>query len=100
MHFLSIYDDQLSMMSQPIIDLSYPLDNATPPFPGNPPVEIVVQATIPADHPAGVPGAMNISRLHTGPHVGTHLDAPFHFFREGATIDQIPLSDTMESHSC
>lgn len=87
-------------MSQSIIDLSHPLDNATPPFPGDLPVEIVVQASIPAGHFSGVPGAMNVSRLHTGLHVGAHLDAPFHFFREGATIDQIPLSDTMELHSC
>lgn len=82
-------------MSQQIIDLSYPLDAATPPFPGNPPVEIVVQATIPAEHPVGVAGAMNVSRLHTGLHVGTHLDAPFHFYQEGATIDQIDLADAI-----
>jgi arylformamidase len=78
-------------MIQPIIDLSHPLDTGTPPFPGNPAVEIFVQATIPSDHPIGVPGAMNVSRIHTGLHVGTHMDAPFHFYRQGCTIDQIAL---------
>ena len=29
-----------------------------------------------------------------GSHQGTHLDAPFHFLADGATIDQIPLSQT------
>ena len=82
-------------MKQSIIDLSYPLDAATPPFPGDPPAEIVVQATIPAEHPIGVPGAMNVSRLHTGLHVGTHMDAPFHFYRGGRTIDQVLLTQAV-----
>jgi kynurenine formamidase len=79
-------------MSQQIIDLSYALDTATPPFPGDPAVEIAIQASIPADHPTGAPGAINISRLHTGLHVGTHMDAPFHFYNDGRTIDQAPLA--------
>jgi arylformamidase len=78
-----------------IIDLSHPLDPATPPFPGDPPVEITIQATIPLEHPVGVPGAMNVSRIATGVHVGTHMDAPFHFYRTGQTIDQIPLERCM-----
>jgi kynurenine formamidase len=78
-------------MKQSIIDLSYPLDTATPPFPGDLPVELSIQAAIPADHPPGTPGAMNVSRFATGVHVGTHMDAPFHFYREGQTIDQIAL---------
>jgi arylformamidase len=82
-------------MSQQIIDLSYPLDADTPPFPGNPAVEIFVQATIPTDHPVGVPGAMNVSRIHTGLHVGTHMDAPFHFYHQGGTIDQIALANAV-----
>ncbi|CAN5629630.1 cyclase family protein [soil metagenome] len=79
-------------MKQQIIDLSYALDAATPPFPGDPPVEIEVQAAIPADHPPGTPaGSLNVGRLHTGLHVGTHMDAPFHFYHAGRTIDQVAL---------
>lgn len=80
---------------QTIIDLSHPLDATTPPFPGDPPVEIAIQAAIPADHPAGTPGAMNVSRITTGVHIGTHMDAPFHFYRNGPTIDQIILTRCM-----
>jgi arylformamidase len=75
-----------------IIDLSHPLDAATPPFPGDPPVEITIQATIPAEHPIGTPGAMNVSRIATGVHVGTHMDAPFHFYRAGQTMEQVALA--------
>jgi kynurenine formamidase len=80
---------------QTLIDLSYPLDATTPPFPGDPPVEIAIQASIPAEHPPGTPGAMNVSRIATGVHVGTHMDAPFHFYRNGQTIDQIALARCM-----
>ncbi len=83
-------------MKQQIIDLSYALDTTTPPFPGDPPVEIHVQATIPADHPPGTPaGSLNVSRLHTGLHVGTHMDAAFHFYNQGRTIDQVALARTV-----
>jgi arylformamidase len=33
----------------------------------------------------------NISRLDCDIHVGTHIDAPFHFSTTGATVDKIPL---------
>jgi kynurenine formamidase len=34
---------------------------------------------------------VNVSRIVLGTHQGTHLDAPFHFFADGAAVDQIPL---------
>ena len=33
----------------------------------------------------------NLSELSMCAHNGTHVDAPFHFIRNGKTIDQIPL---------
>jgi kynurenine formamidase len=72
------------------IDLSHPLSAATPPFPGDPPLEIrVFDATV---KPA-VPGEFhaNCSHLAMSLHCGTHMDAPFHFIHEGRTIDQVPL---------
>lgn len=74
-----------------IIDLSHPLDPTTPPFPDEPPVTIDILLSIPAEHPPGTPGAMNVSRISTGMHVGTHMDAPFHFYRSGQTIEQVAL---------
>jgi len=33
----------------------------------------------------------NVSRIQSGVHVGTHIDAPIHFVEGGATVDAIPL---------
>ena len=37
----------------------------------------------------------NSSALHMSVHAGTHLDAPFHFVPNGATIDSVPLETFM-----
>ena len=34
---------------------------------------------------------MNTSNVRSSLHTGTHMDAFFHFYHDGATIDQIPL---------
>jgi kynurenine formamidase len=70
------------------VDLSHPLTAETPPFPGDPAVEIrVLDATDQADDQPRQ--HMNCSRLSMCVHCGTHMDAPFHFFGNGATIDRI-----------
>ena len=33
----------------------------------------------------------NVSRLALGVHTGTHVDAPYHFVADGATVEQLPL---------
>jgi arylformamidase len=33
----------------------------------------------------------NSSSIHTSVHAGTHVDAPFHFVSDGATIESLPL---------
>ncbi len=33
----------------------------------------------------------NNSRLHSDVHIGTHVDAPLHFIRDGKTVEQLPL---------
>lgn len=72
------------------VDLSHPLSGRTPPFPGDPPVEIeILDATDRTDD--GPREQLNCSRLHVGVHCGTHMDAPFHFFADGPTIDRVPL---------
>lgn len=73
-------------MGKRIIDLSYALDANTPVYPNDPPLEIAVQ-----DSTEQGPGHLNISRLLIGLHCGTHMDAPFHFFGEGPTIEQTAL---------
>ena len=37
-------------------------------------------------------GPANISRLDTDVHMGTHVDAPWHFLANGDTVDTISLS--------
>ena len=80
-----------------LIDLSHPLHPATPPWPGNPPVEVSVLNAIPASRGAGrrpAPGEpphVNVTAFRTCNHTGTHMDAPTHFYHGVPTIDQIPL---------
>jgi kynurenine formamidase len=79
------------MSNEAIVDLSHPLGPETPPFPGNGPVEIEVLDAIPDEAHDGRRHC-NSSRLNTSIHCGTHMDAPFHFFNKGKTIDRVPLS--------
>ncbi|MGB7949666.1 MAG: cyclase family protein [Candidatus Binatia bacterium] len=39
--------------------------------------------------------ANNSSSIHTSAHAGTHVDAPFHFVAEGATIESLPVDAFM-----
>jgi len=76
-------------MPQRIIDLSYPINTATPPWPGTPAVtvDILDRATLSRPEERHV----NSSRIGINIHCGTHMDAPFHFIENGGTIDQVPL---------
>ncbi len=79
-------------MTRRVVDLSHPLDVATPPWPGDPWLGIEAVDAIPAAGGAEDPAAhVNVSALRIGAHLGTHVDAPAHFFREGRTIEAVPL---------
>jgi kynurenine formamidase len=67
-----------------VIDLSMPLDDRTPFYPGDPEPRICAATTIAA-------GGFNVARLELGSHWGTHCDAPFHFLEDGARLDDLPL---------
>ena len=76
-------------MGSQIIDLSYELESSTPVYPGDAGVEIKILETTSTkilDR-----RALNNSRFSVSIHTGTHMDAPFHFFDGGKTIDQISL---------
>ncbi len=75
--------------SQPI-DLTHRLDPATPVYPNYPRVAVEVLESTRYNRLDGR-RALNSSRISVGMHCGTHMDAPFHFFEDGDTIDQIPL---------
>jgi arylformamidase len=68
-----------------LLDVSVPLAAGLPTYPGNPPFELLPVKRI-ADG-----GSSNVSKLVMGTHTGTHVDAPRHFFDEGAGVDGLPL---------
>jgi kynurenine formamidase len=67
-----------------IVDLSIPVDEQTPVYPGDPLPRFCLAHTI-ANH------GFNVSRMEMSSHCGTHCDAPFHFLADGARIDEVPL---------
>jgi arylformamidase len=67
-----------------VVDLTRPLISGMPVFPGDPPVAIERVRTHDED-------GFEVSRICLGSHSGTHLDAPRHFFPEGATLDEFPV---------
>lgn len=69
-----------------LIDVSVPLTPGMPVYPGNPEFELQPVKRV-ADG-----ASSNVSRLVLGTHTGTHLDAPRHFFDDGAGIDELPLN--------
>ena len=64
-----------------IYDLTRILSPNMPIYPGNPQPEFKMHLTIEKD------GA-NVMRITLGTHSGTHVDAPWHFFNQGTTIDK------------
>jgi arylformamidase len=67
------------------IDISVPLHNGMAHWPDDPKFEIELAKSI------GRGDVCNVSRVCTSVHIGTHMDAPYHFFKNGIGIDQAPL---------
>lgn len=68
-----------------IYDVSVPISEITPVWPDDPRVQIESLSSIADGDPA------NVSRLSMSLHTGTHVDAPYHFIRDGITVDKLPL---------
>jgi len=68
-----------------IYDISLTLSRELPLWPGDAPFELEQVESI--DNGADA----NVSRLSTGVHIGTHVDAPHHFLNDGRTVDGLPL---------
>jgi arylformamidase len=72
-----------------IYDVTVPLSASVPTYPGDPRFEVEFTRTMAAG------GAYNLARFSLGAHAGTHVDAPFHFLADGATVDELPLEILM-----
>ena len=67
-----------------IFDLSMPVDERTPSFPGSPKQEIKQFATIDKD-------GWNEKRITINSHFSTHIDAPFHMLKKGRKLTDFPI---------
>ena len=68
-----------------IHDISLTVTPKLPTWPGDPKVELERVEKIEDGANA------NVSRMSIGVHTGTHVDAPFHFLADGASIETLPL---------
>lgn len=69
-----------------IYDISIPISNAMPTWPGDPSVVIESVKQI------GKGSRSNVSRVSFSDHTGTHFDPPLHFIPGGKTVDQLDLN--------
>jgi len=68
-----------------VYDVTVPISDLLPVWPGDPRVEIEPLSSIDNGQPA------NVMRLSMSSHTGTHVDAPYHFVEQGLTVDNLPL---------
>jgi kynurenine formamidase len=76
------FDKMFNIMK--IVDLSLPLTNQTPIYPGDPEPTISVATTIENE-------GYNLHYVHIGSQTGSHVDAPYHFCQNGQRIDESDL---------
>ena len=67
-------------------DISPPVHEQAPVFPGDTPYRQRWQASIGGNCP------VNVSAIELSPHVGAHADAPLHYDPQGATVGALPLA--------
>ena len=66
------------------LDLTLTISESLPCFPGSPAPQFLGWSEIKNDR-------YNLELLFLSTHTGTHIDAPYHFVKNGLKIDQIPL---------
>jgi arylformamidase len=68
------------------LDVSAPIDpQTTPVYPGNAPIKLEFQRQFDRGD------KLTLSTYSFGAHTGTHVDAPLHFIKGGASIDKVPV---------
>jgi len=69
-----------------LVDLSHPIRDGMPVYPGDPEVSIGPALTVDAD-------GVDVARIRMGSHTGTHIDAPSHTVRGGRTMADVGLDE-------
>ena len=69
----------------PIYDVTVPLSNELPTYPGDPGIEIGNWRALANGDSA------NVSVVSFGAHTGTHVDAPAHFIEGASKVESMPL---------
>ena len=69
------------------IDISTPIANGMPHYPGDPEVRVESVCSIAKGD------EYNLTAFSMCAHTGTHIDAPLHYFADGEPVDSIPLDD-------
>ncbi len=68
-----------------VIDITVPFRPDGPLWPGDPAPKTTLMKSISGGY------RCNVTRLDTGVHFGTHLDAPCHFLEGGKSVDELDL---------
>lgn len=80
-----MYGPVYTIRPMPIYDVTVPLSNELPTYPGDPGIEIRDWITLANGDPA------NVSVLNFGAHTGTHVDAPAHFIEGAKKVESLEL---------
>jgi arylformamidase len=68
-----------------IHDITVPISNDLPVYPGDPAIQITRVMSLEKGDVA------RVSHLSINTHIGTHIDPPYHFMKDGIPLDQVPL---------
>src|SRR5215510_1949144 len=70
-----------------IYDVSVPLSNHAPVWPGGPSIRLEPMPLLSRDKSYTIQETL----IHITSHMGTHIDAPYHFVENGKRLHEIPL---------
>ena len=73
-----------------IYDVTVPITNSMPVWPGDPAVQLSAKSHLSRDKTHTV----RLTAIEMGSHTGTHIDAPFHMIDDGKRLHEFPL-DTL-----
>ncbi len=73
-----------------LVDLTLPISEDLPGFPGSPAPGFLSWSDLKED-------GYNLELLFMSSHSGTHIDAPYHFVRNGQTVDEVPVERLMRT---